>query len=142
MRISLDRIEYQLKKDSSGVTLTLDYKTNNLNEIVGSIFTNTNGLDILVVSPETYTVIEGHDDFHIITEDFIKNYKRFESDYSNNFEPIGFIIGEDNTLLVIINRNPWFKANGFVLTNTNTTKLINGVINNLPTISLLDYFTI
>jgi hypothetical protein len=97
-------------------------------------------LDVIITSGEICTIFENFENFYIIGENDVYNYKRYKSDIKEDFEPF-FLIKEDvNNIGVVIKTDFKIESYHIILTNTDGSdfKIIN--VLNLPKIKLIEFF--
>jgi len=97
-------------------------------------------LDVIITSGEICTIFENFENFYIIGENDVHNYKRYKSDIKEDFEPF-FLIKEDvNNIGVVIKTDFKIESYHIILTNTDGSdcKIIN--VFNLPKIKLIEFF--
>ena len=97
-------------------------------------------LDVVITSGEICTIFENFDNFYVIGENYVSNYKRYKSDISNGFEPFYLIKESGNNIGVVIKTNFRLESHHIILTNTNGSdyKIID--VWKLPTIKLIECF--
>ena len=97
-------------------------------------------LDVVITSGIICTILNNFDNFHIIDENDVYNYKRHKSIIPNDFEPFYLIRENGNNIGVVIESNVRVEPNNIILTNTNGSnyKIID--VWNLPSIKLVECF--
>ena len=112
---------------------------NSFNDLLLKVMSE-NDLDIVIASGSICAILENFDDFYIISENDVYNYKRYKSDISKDFEPFYLIKEGNKNIGVVIKSNIKLKVNQVILTNTNGYKYRVLEINNLPEIKLIECF--
>lgn len=97
-------------------------------------------LDVVITSGIIGTIFDNFEDFHIIGENDVYNYKRYKCDISKDFEPFFFIREDGNNIGVVIITNIRIERNNIILTNTDGSnyKIID--VWSLPSIKLIECF--
>jgi len=97
-------------------------------------------LDIVIASQLICVIFDNFEDFHIIGEHDVYNYKRYKADVSKNFEPFFLIRENDKNLGICIRTDFKIEPNNIILTNTDGSnyKIID--VWNLPNVKLIECF--
>jgi hypothetical protein len=97
-------------------------------------------LDVVITSGEICTIFENFDNFYVIGEDDVYNYKRYKSDIKEDFEPFFLIKEGGDNIGVVIKTNFQISPHHIILTNTDGSdyKIID--VWKLPSIKLIDCF--
>ncbi len=97
-------------------------------------------LDIVIPSKLICVIFDNFEDFHIISEHHVYNYKRYKADVSKNFEPFFLIIENNKNLGICIRTDFRIAPNNIILTNTDGSnyKIID--VWNLPNVKLIECF--
>ena len=112
---------------------------NSFNNLLLKVMVDNN-LDIIIANSVTCVILENFENFYIIGENDVYNYKRYKSDISKDFEPF-FLIKKDNKNIgVVIKSDIRLKPDQVILTKTDGFKYRVIGINNLPQIKLIDCF--
>jgi hypothetical protein len=97
--------------------------------------------NIIIASNEICTILENFDNFYIISEDDVYNYRRYKADIPKNFEPI-FLIKENSNNIGLVIKSDFikFNPNTIILTNSTGSHIKSLIVSNLPKIDLIEYF--
>lgn len=97
-------------------------------------------LDVVITSGVICVIFDNFEDFHIIGERDVYNYKRYKSDVPNDFEPFYLIKEEDNNIGIVIKTDIRIEPNNIILSNTDGSnyKIID--VWSLPSIKLIECF--
>ena len=156
MKKHLKQVQYKIFKEYEkyGNTfnvkdVTWDYtKPNNISQIehnegLKRIIYNAideYGFNVIITSSPICVILDNFDEFYPIGEDDVHNYVRYKSEVCDDFEPY-YLIKEDNKNIgLVIKTDIRLESNTVILTNSQVLDYMVVKINNLPLISLLDYF--
>ena len=152
----LKRLEYKIFKEyEKRVDIVTDYvwdyknyQTNGITQIEHNetlnkfvlYYMTVFNLDVVITSGEICTIFENFDNFHVIGEDDVYNYKRYKSDIKEDFEPFYLIKEYGDNIGVVIKTNLRIESHHIILTNTDCSdyKIID--VWKLPTIKLIECF--
>ena len=152
----LKRLEYKIfKKYEKKIDIVTDYvwdyknyQTNGITQIEHNetlnkfvlYYMTVFNLDVVITSGEICTIFENFDNFHVIGEDDVYNYKRYKSDIKEDFEPFYLIKEYGDNVGVVIKTNLRIESHHIILTNTDCSdyKIID--VWKLPSVKLIDCF--
>ena len=152
----LKRLEYKIFKEyEKRVDIVTDYvwdyknyQTNGITQIEHNetlnkfvlYYMTVFNLDVVITSGEICTIFENFDNFHVIGEDDVYNYKRYKSDIKEDFEPFYLIKEYGDNIGVVIKTNLRIESHHIILTNTDCSdyKIID--VWKLPSVKLIDCF--
>ena len=152
----LKRLEYKIFKEyEKRVDIVTDYvwdyknyQTNGITQIEHNetlnkfvlYYMTVFNLDVVITSGEICAIFENFDNFHVIGEDDVYNYKRYKSDIKEDFEPFYLIKEYGDNVGVVIKTNLRIESHHIILTNTDCSdyKIID--VWKLPSVKLIDCF--
>ena len=111
---------------------------NNLRTKVLDIIKNE-GLDVIITSGVVCTIFDNFNDFYLIGEDDVYNYKRYKSDIIEDFQPF-YLIRNIENIGIVIKADIKINDNHIIITDTQGSKIKIIEIINLPSIKLIDCF--
>ena len=126
---------WSFNKDNKNTQLE---HNNNLRTKVLDIIKNE-GLDVIITSGVVCTIFDNFDDFYLIGEDDVYNYKRYKSDITEDFQPF-YLIRNIEKIGIVIKADIKINDNHIIITDTQGSKIKIIEIVNLPSIKLIDCF--